>query len=81
MKIKQITRHPYIYFSLSLCQNAIPPEAVGSQTIKDRGFIPLKKTDIGKKIMINIKKEMASFDFNGLIRLLPTSKFFNFGQF
>ncbi|CEE00692.1 type III restriction protein res subunit [Caldibacillus thermoamylovorans] len=25
----------------SLCQNAVSPEAVGSQTIKDRGFIPL----------------------------------------
>ncbi|MEN0648349.1 hypothetical protein NSQ82_04790 [Caldifermentibacillus hisashii] len=26
---------------MSLCQNAVSPEAVGSQTIKDRGFIPL----------------------------------------
>ncbi|MEK5340328.1 hypothetical protein L3V65_11285 [Heyndrickxia coagulans] len=33
------------------------PLAVGSQTIKDRGFIPLKKKDIGKKIMTNIKKK------------------------
>ncbi|WP_346207594.1 hypothetical protein NSS91_15905 [Caldifermentibacillus hisashii] len=35
-KIKKATNLPE-----SLCQNAVSPEAVGSQTIKDRGFIPL----------------------------------------
>ncbi|WP_363551084.1 hypothetical protein [Caldifermentibacillus hisashii] len=48
----------------SLCQNAISPETVDSQTIKDRGFIPLKKK-VFEEHYDKYKKRNGDFDFNG----------------